>query len=103
MQTSLTYWIVAFICLITFIKLLTFILEIFNKKVYYNKGFYDELYTEKFNQLNNNWFKLDQNTKDKILKVKTMSERGEQGERDVAKNKLDMLLLKNNIKLNDIK
>jgi len=48
------------------------------------------------------WNKLDHTVKSKILKVKALAERGEDGEKSSAKNKLNIMLKKNNITLSDI-
>ena len=48
------------------------------------------------------WNQLDTSVKDKILKVKTLVERGEGGEKTAAKSRFDALLLKNGITVTDV-
>ena len=102
-----------FISIIVVIKLITFVLEIHNKNNEIHdkfdkdvNDFYQELLKEKLrhahNKNNSDWLKVNKDNRDKILKVKVMSERGEGGERQAAENRLKVLLLKNNLKLSDI-
>jgi len=113
-EASFTEWIVSFILLIVIIRIIRKTIDSVNKTHKKHeelddelKKFYEELLAQKLRQANKNnnskWFKLDNNSKEKILKVRVMAERGEVGgEQDAAKNRLNALLLKNDLKLSDI-
>jgi hypothetical protein len=113
MISDLLDWIIPFIVLIIFIRFIRKVVDHvkgINEMHEYHEDiekFYKELLAQKLRQAakNNNskWFKLDKSSKDKIMKVKVMSERGEtEGECHAAKGRLNALLLKNNLILSDI-